>query len=613
MTSRCLASCGFAAVLSLGAVCRAAPFGSWPDRGGATPPALSDPLPSRAPIRVRAVEDGDADDPETVDADTHFAQLKARWDASNPEPFEERILLVHEFANARCAATVGFLSGLYASEKNPGIFMAVSQSLGKIGTEDAIQAVITKGLPLLAGDSFSVTAIADALENRLEPKAEQWVLRTGLKAPALRQHPAIWARVIRALSNFEDPQRVTALLGEIARPGIDAETIAAVLGGLESTPDRRLVAAATRFLKHAEPNVETAAMSLLLAQGGPKQQRVFESGLRSRHWQVRLLSLRTIARIEHRKTVEFAIRALDDADQRVQITAVRILLDAQSTTAILPLIRKIDRAEGRVQDDIVDALTRLTGEDFGPSTFQWEGWWQAKGSKLAAVTKLSGEDFSALKQKEQTESNTVAYYGLRILSDNFAFIFDASESMQEEYEPIETREAGRRGRTEVAKPGGPTPAAKKSKIAVAKEALKKVLHGLPVGKHFDIICFESVITDFLRDVLGRDTNALVTLDEAVRAQALGFVESFSPQGQTYLLRALEQAFANENVDTIYLLSDGAPTPAETAGMDVILARLRKINQVRCVKINTIGFHLQPDEKKFLQQVAEEHFGVFVER
>ena len=103
------------------------------------------------------------------------------------------------------------------------------------------------------------------------------------------------------------------------------------------------------------------------------------------------------------------------------------------------------------------------------------------------------------------------------------------------------------------------------------------------------------------------------LDLDSRSKALAFVDQARAQGQTYMLKALETAFENDEVDTIYLLSDGAPTPPEKAGMKVILERMRKLNRIRSVKINTIGFDLKDKEKEFLRTLADEHFGVFIER
>ena len=48
-------------------------------------------------------------------------------------------------------------------------------------------------------------------------------------------------------------------------------------------------------------------------------------------------------------------------------------------------------------------------------------------------------------------------------------------------------------------------------------------------------------------------------------------------------------------------------------MKVILERMRKLNRIRSIKINTIGFDLKDKEKEFLRTLADEHFGVFVER
>ena len=113
--------------------------------------------------------------------------LQDRWKGLRSGPIERRILLIQEFANAPCKETVDFLIKLYGSEKNSGIHMSITQTLGKIGTEPAIRAVIGKGLPLLENNAFNITAVAQALENPLEAKAEQWLLKAGLRAASLRR------------------------------------------------------------------------------------------------------------------------------------------------------------------------------------------------------------------------------------------------------------------------------------------------------------------------------------------------------------------------------------------------------------------------------------------
>ena len=550
--------------------------------------------------------------------------LQERMKVLRTGSIEFRISCILEFSNAPCKETVDYLSRLYSTEKNAGIHMAITQALGKIGSEAAVKVVILKGLPLLENNAFNITAIAQALENRLESKAEQWLLKSGLKAASLRRHEPVWIRVVVAVASFANSQRVT-FLGRELLTSKSPKVMVAILDALENTPDKKIVSLAGKLVNHKDPGVQVAAMSLLYNQGGSREKKLFEKGLKNRAWQVRLLSLRTLARLKHKKISDYAIAALNDPDDKVQVNAVRILLDQGGREIILPLIRHIDKARGRVKDDVIDALTRLTGKDLGPSTFQWEGWWEQKGKTVKVVARCSAEEFTKMKQKLAEETNTVAYHGLRVLSDNFIFIFDSSESMKEQYVPPEERPENRgkaggdAGRTVVVDPDDPNAGGRgqkealQSKLAVAQKNLKKVLNGLKVGKRFDIIMFESIITDFIRAKLEKEPDKLAVLDLESRGKALAFVDQARPQGQTYMLKALETAFENDEVDTIYLLSDGAPTPPEKAGMNVILERMRKLNRVRSVKINTIGFDLKDKEKEFLRTLADEHFGVFVER
>ncbi|MFP6633616.1 MAG: hypothetical protein VCD16_13365, partial [Planctomycetota bacterium] len=466
-----------------------------------------------------------------------------------------------------------------------------------------------------------------AVENQIEAKAEQWLLKAGLRAASLRRNEVVWNRVVAAVADFKNPQRVAFLTREMMTSK-SPETLVVILNSLENVKDKKVVSIAGKLVKHKDPGVQVAAMSLLYNQGGSRERKLFERGLKNRAWQVRLLSLRTLARLKHKKISDYAIAALDDPDDKVQVNAVRILLDQGGREIILPLILHIDKARGRVKDDVIDALTRLTGKDLGPSTFQWEGWWEQKGQTVKIVARCSAEEFTRMKQKLAEETNTVAYHGLRVLSDNFIFIFDSSESMKEQYVPPEERPENRGkagggdvGTTVVVDPNNPNgpnggrgqKQALQSKLVVAQKSLKKVLNGLKDGKRFDIILFESIITDFIRAKLEKEPDKLAVLDLDSRVKALAFVDQARPQGQTYMLKALETAFENEEVDTIYLLSDGAPTPPEKAGMKVILERMRKLNRVRSVKINTIGFDLKDKEKEFLRTLADEHFGVFIER
>ncbi|MBL04388.1 MAG: hypothetical protein CMJ99_01970, partial [Planctomycetes bacterium] len=113
--------------------------------------------------------------PKVSDPQEILKLLQERMKALRSASIEFRITCILEFANAPCKETVDYLTRLYSTEKNAGVHMAITQTLGKIASEGAIRSVVLKGLPLLANNAFNITAVADALENRLEPKAEQWL------------------------------------------------------------------------------------------------------------------------------------------------------------------------------------------------------------------------------------------------------------------------------------------------------------------------------------------------------------------------------------------------------------------------------------------------------
>jgi hypothetical protein len=107
--------------------------------------------------------------------------------------------------------------------------------------------------------------------------------------------------------------------------------------------------------------------------------------------------------------------------------------------------------------------------------------------------------------------------------------------------------------------------------------------------------------------------AITPLDPATRKEVTAFVKASEPAGQTNLYGALEEALKDPKLDTIYLLSDGAPTLGLYLETQDILAQVSKLNQLRKVKINTIGFNLNADERKLMEQLAEQNYGVFLAR
>jgi Mg-chelatase subunit ChlD len=90
------------------------------------------------------------------------------------------------------------------------------------------------------------------------------------------------------------------------------------------------------------------------------------------------------------------------------------------------------------------------------------------------------------------------------------------------------------------------------------------------------------------------------------AQAL--VSKIAPRGSTNIFDALETAFAHKEADTIYLLSDGAPTNGRIIDEDDILKEVRKMNRLRQIVIHTISF----GSSAFMKSLATQNGGQYVE-
>jgi hypothetical protein len=253
-------------------------------------------------------------------------------------------------------------------------------------------------------------------------------------------------------------------------------------------------------------------------------------------------------------------------------------------------------------------LIWLTGQDYGPSPVSWTSWWDREGED-AEIRGISREEYERIRA-EASDSTTGTYYGLRVISRFVTFIVDISGSMEEPYD-VNTRKlpGGRIGRAGTGvdddPEGGGNKREKLAKIEVARRELLRVLDGIPDGTQFNIIAFESTFTPW--------RPALVEMNDLIRSDAMDYVRKLGPRGMTNVYDTLISALDDPEVNTIYFLSDGAPTMGKIVEPGGILAAVRARNAVRKVKIHTIGFHLDPKASILMRLLAEENHGTFIER
>lgn len=133
-----------------------------------------------------------------------------------------------------------------------------------------------------------------------------------------------------------------------------------------------------------------------------------------------------------------------------------------------------------------------------------------------------------------------------------------------------------------------------------KGTLASWLSGLPFKK-FNVLAFNDQVRSWRKRqlVAGTDPN---------REAAISFVERLAPENTTATLAVLQEALSQPGVDTIVLMSDGAPVDAEPAE---IIAWLR--TNAKDVTINSVamGEYFQKEYGDFLSQIADEHNGSFI--
>ena len=324
-----------------------------------------------------------------------------------------------------------------------------------------------------------------------------------------------------------------------------------------------------------------------------------------------------------RGTVEgYILGRLADKDWGVQLLAVRIVEQRDMRRAVPHLINALGFASPRVSEAIGGLLQRFTGENFDPYADVWAKWWAEHGEKFASDTEVTGKGGAR-------EFSDIHFYGLPVKSDRILFIIDTSDSMklktQNENPAEKWKETGPVTPKDGDAPPPPPPEEILSgpKIDVAKHELKKALKKLPPTAKFNMISFDSTITVWKEGMMDASEK---NVDEALQ-----WVRALKPKGSTYIdgalrtafrmagLGAVDKAYGDVNIDTIVLLSDGAPTDSGSPGKqailmddEIILQHVREWNRYKRVVIHTIGVDMLP-YIEFLKKLAAENGGKYVDR
>jgi uncharacterized protein YegL len=136
-----------------------------------------------------------------------------------------------------------------------------------------------------------------------------------------------------------------------------------------------------------------------------------------------------------------------------------------------------------------------------------------------------------------------------------------------------------------------------TRLDEAKRQLVRVLGMLPGKAKVNVVTFGTVAAAF------RDT--LQLLDEKLRLSAEIHSKGLVARGSTNVHDGLQRAFADPDVDTIFLLTDGAPSSGPIVEADALAKAVATWNLGRGVRIHTVALG---GKSAFLERLARESGG-----
>ena len=373
------------------------------------------------------------------------------------------------------------------------------------------------------------------------------------------------------------------------------ETIEGALAKL--TDDKAIKYLATDALRREKHWKAREVVAQALGRIGSRDHiKALVGGLSDKDPRVRTAVLLAFSRMRAEEALQDVISALADKEWMVRSAALEALgkiLDPRAFEAILALLEK---EEGTLAEECAEALKKITGQDFGRSVNGWRSWWADNKEKALAGNRAVLPE----EPKELSEEDKRYYHGIPVKSTRPIFIIDISESMA--YSTTEFTE----------KPGE----GEDSRLDAAKRELTKAIDNLVPRTSFGLIAFHSVVMVW--------RPRLVPAKDAMKADAKAWSAELTPTGTTNIYGALEAAFRMSGMgitdkyypplsDTIYLLSDGAPTNQDLTNDDPerVLRAVREWNRLGRMKIHTIG--LKGHSAAFMSALAQQNGGTYISR
>lgn len=271
------------------------------------------------------------------------------------------------------------------------------------------------------------------------------------------------------------------------------------------------------------------------------------------------------------------LAACADPCWSVRLTAWRGLGRLREPAAVPPLIAALGRERGRLRDEAGAALSAITGVGLPPDPERWEAWWRSERDRFRVPPRPAAAG-------RAPEESVARFSSIPIRSERVAFVLDRSASMMD---PLERDGAVTKG-------------------DLVEAELEAALRRLPAEARFLLVAFGTEAVAF----------APRPVPAPAAGRALAWFRKRRPEGRTNLHAGLALALGCEEVDTIFVLTDGAPSAGEHRGRGEVLRETARLNRWRKAVIHAVEVGAEATGRRwegFLADLAAAHGGVHVRR
>jgi hypothetical protein len=442
---------------------------------------------------------------------------------------------------------------------------------------EAARIVLTKGGPKAAGKFFDLAKKRDVTPEDL--RLELARLLAELRDDAVdkravkllgkgKPHEKVFA--IHATARVDDPKVLATVRKGLADPALEVRVATAEVLGKRR--DRDALPILRKMLEdNRQPGDARLAVEAIHAIEGTTTAWLRELAALTAHAdrEVRNTAVELLGKARDRQQIGTLLTALEHADWSTRLAAVEAvaaLRDRADKAVVEKLVERIGKEEGRLRLRIGEALWRLTAQDFDENATMWAQWWASAKETFKVATEKeldAAEEARQLRRLRQRTQAPPQFFGIKVESHRVIFVVDVSGSMMESMY----------GRTVDKRPAARTD--------VAKQELAQAVRNLEPGALFNVFAFSSGVQRWQKEGIGSNT-------AQSRQDALTFIERLGASGGTNLYDSLKEAFADPDVDTIFVLSDGEPTEGEVTDAFRIREDVAFWNAHRKVRIHTIA-------------------------